>query len=102
MKDHTHSLLCVWCNTGWPKNARGGLKVGLPPMKRAKHDGKRCYGEHEGKRCLPYDFSVHPVIPPGIFVLRPEGCKCPSGEYARGWHNSACPLWKGPLDNDAG
>ena len=75
-------------NKGWAKNIRGGLKVGLPPMKRVRHDGVRCYGEHEGKRCWPYDFSVNPAIAQAVFRPAPWPEKCMCGSKAMEY----CPI----------
>jgi len=64
-------------NKGWPKNSLGGRKVGLLPLKRVRHDGVRCYGEHQGKRCWPYDFSQEPAIPQGQLISKPpDDCRC--------------------------
>ena len=55
-------------HSSWPRNARGGYKVVAPPLRRKRHDGIRCYGEHVGSKCYPYDFSVHPAIPQAVFI----------------------------------
>ena len=67
---------------GWATNSRGGLQVKLPAMKKVRHDGVRCYGEHQGKRCWPYDFSVHPPVPQSVGGLpkQPDNCTCAGGQ----------------------
>jgi len=31
-------------------------------------------------------------VPQSKLVLRPAGCECPSGEFARGRHDTSCPI----------
>ena len=53
---------------GWPKNTKGGFKVSPYPIKRTRHEGVRCYGEHIGKKCYKYDFSRNPAYPWSTFI----------------------------------
>ena len=67
-------------NKSWAKNTRGGVKVSQLVVKRVRHDGVRCYGEHQGKRCWPYDFSREPAIPQGQLIPKPpDNCRCAGG-----------------------
>ncbi|KKN01736.1 hypothetical protein LCGC14_1124620 [marine sediment metagenome] len=50
-------------HSSWPRNAQGGYKVISLPLRRKRHAGVRCYGDHQGSKCTPYDFSVHPPLP---------------------------------------
>ena len=54
----------------WPRNKEGGFKVSLYGMPRVRHDGVRCYGDHHGKTCIPYDFSREPTIPQATFIAQ--------------------------------
>ena len=78
---------------GWATNIRGGLRVQLPSMKKVRHDGVRCYGEHMGKRCWPYGFSVHPPVPQssGGLPKPPDNCRCAGGQLLGGMR-SCCPV----------
>ncbi len=54
----------------WPRNALGGFKVVTRPILKSRHDGVRCYGEHRGGQCFPYDFSKEPPVPQAVLVRR--------------------------------
>ena len=83
--------------SNWPRNARGGYKVVAPPLRRKRHNGIRCYGEHVGSKCYPYDFSIHPPIPQAHLTSRAlytalHGLSGHEGANATKWLNSPTTL----------
>lgn len=64
-------------HSSWPRNLKGGYKVTTLPLRRKRHDGVRCYGDHRGQQCYPYRFSMHPPTAQSRFMPeRPEHCDC--------------------------
>lgn len=63
---------------GWPKNAKGGFKVSPYPIKRTRHEGVRCYGEHIGSKCFPYTPAPLPSGPlyssRGLYTTEQRAC----------------------------
>ena len=47
----------------WPRNLKGGFKIAPYAVKRKRHEGVRCYGDHVGSKCYPYNFGQHPSMP---------------------------------------
>ena len=83
--------------SNWPRNARGGYKVVAPPLRRKRHNGIRCYGEHVGSKCYPYDFYIHAPIPQAHLTSRAlytalHGLSGHEGRNATKWLNSPTTL----------
>ena len=74
-----------------PRNAYGGFKVtGLGAYGKAR--SLRFELPVKDRSC-PESPCGHSFPPPATLVLRPEGCRCPHGEFAHG-HDSSCPLFE--------
>ena len=39
-------------------------------------------------------YTRYVSVPQSTLAVRPEGCECPAGEFARGWHDTRCPINK--------